>query len=47
VRVVIETPSRLTSRQKALLEEFDQVSNQEDMHPMSKGFFEKVKEMFG
>lgn len=47
VRVVIETPSRLTPRQKALLEEFDQVSNHEDMHPMSKGFFEKVKEMFG
>jgi molecular chaperone DnaJ len=47
VRVVVETPSKLTVRQRALLEEFDQVSTQEDMQPMSKGFFDKVKEMFG
>jgi len=46
VRVVVETPRKLTKRQKELLEEFAKTSGQE-VHPMSRGFFEKVKEMFG
>ena len=46
VRVVVETPRKLTKRQQELLEEFAKSSGQE-VHPMSRGFFEKVKEMFG
>jgi molecular chaperone DnaJ len=46
VRVVVETPRKLTPRQRELLEEFARLDG-EDVHPMSKGFFEKVKELFG
>ena len=46
VRVIIETPRKLTARQRELLEEFARMSG-EEVHPMSKGFLEKVKEMFG
>lgn len=42
----VETPTRLTPRQKELLEEFAQ-EGEEDVHPMGKGFFDKVKELFG
>ena len=46
VRVVVETPKKLNPRQRELLEEFARVSG-EEVHPLSKGFFDKVKEMFG
>jgi molecular chaperone DnaJ len=46
VRVVVETPRKLTSRQRELLEEFARSSG-EEVNPLSKGFFDKVKEMFG
>jgi molecular chaperone DnaJ len=46
VRVVVETPRKLTAKQRALLEEFARLSG-EEVHPISKGFFDKVKEMFG
>lgn len=46
VRVVVETPRTLTARQRELLEEFARLSG-EDVHPASKGFLDKVKEMFG
>jgi len=46
VHVLIETPRKLTARQRELLEEFARMSG-EEVHPMSKGFLEKVKEMFG
>ena len=46
VRVVVETPKKLSSRQRELLEEFARLSG-EEIHPLSKGFFDKVKEMFG
>jgi molecular chaperone DnaJ len=46
VRVVVETPRQLSSKQRALLEEFARLDGA-DVHPMSKGFFEKVKELFG
>jgi molecular chaperone DnaJ len=46
VRVMVETPRKLTPRQKELLEEFARIDGA-DVHPMSKGFFEKVKELFG
>jgi len=46
VRIVVETPRKLTTRQRELLEEFAR-SGGEDVNPLSKGFFDKVKEMFG
>lgn len=46
VRVTIETPRKLTARQRELLEEFAKLSG-EDVQPMTKGFLDKVKEMFG
>ncbi len=45
VRVVVETPTKLTKRQKALLQEFADLAG-EDVNPQSKGFFDMVKEMF-
>ncbi|PLX92724.1 MAG: molecular chaperone DnaJ [Desulfuromonas sp.] len=41
----VETPTQLTGRQKELLEEFAREGG-EEVNPMGKGFFEKVKEMF-
>jgi molecular chaperone DnaJ len=46
VRVVVETPRKLSARQRKLLEEFAQLAG-EDVHPMSKSFFDKVKSMLG
>ncbi|MBI5343583.1 MAG: molecular chaperone DnaJ [Deltaproteobacteria bacterium] len=46
IRVVIEVPKKLSKRQKELLVEFQQVSG-ESPGPMSRSFFEKVKEIFG
>jgi molecular chaperone DnaJ len=46
VRVVVETPKKLNARQRELLEEFARLSG-EDVHPIAKGFLDKVKEMFG
>ena len=46
VRVLVETPKKLSVRQRELLEEFARLDGA-DMHPLSKGFFEKVKELFG
>ncbi len=46
VRVIVETPRKLSVRQRELLEEFARISG-EEVHPLSKGFFDKVKEMFG
>jgi len=46
VRIVVETPKKLTARQRELLEEFATLAG-EDVHPMSKSFFDKVKSMLG
>jgi molecular chaperone DnaJ len=46
VRVIIETPRRLTAKQRQLLEEFARLDG-EEVHPISKGFLDKVREMFG
>lgn len=46
VRTAVETPTRLTPRQKELLREFAALGG-EDVHPLSKGFFDKVKQIFG
>ncbi|MBX3549562.1 MAG: molecular chaperone DnaJ [Xanthobacteraceae bacterium] len=46
VQVVVETPQKLTKRQKELLREFDKDSSK-DTQPESAGFFAKVRELFG
>jgi len=46
VRVIVEIPRKLTGRQRELLEEFAR-NGGEEVSPLSKGFFDKVKEMFG
>jgi molecular chaperone DnaJ len=46
VRVLVETPRKLSPRQRELLEEFARNSG-EEVNPLSKGFFDKVKEMLG
>jgi molecular chaperone DnaJ len=46
VRIIVETPRKLTLRQRELLNEFARISG-DGLSPASKGFFDKVKEMFG
>ena len=45
VRVTVETPTHLTSKQKELLKEFAAIGG-EDVNPLAKGFFEKMKQLF-
>ncbi|HVN91239.1 MAG TPA: molecular chaperone DnaJ [Candidatus Binataceae bacterium] len=47
VRITVETPRRLSARQRELLEEFAKASGEDANHPMAKGFVDKLKEMFG
>ena len=44
-RVTVEVPTRLSAKQKDLLKEFDCLSK-EECTPITKGFFDKVKELF-
>jgi molecular chaperone DnaJ len=46
-RITVETPRRLSARQRELLEEFARASGEDVNHPMAKGFVDKLKEMFG
>lgn len=46
VRVTVETPTRLTTRQRELLEEFARISG-EETNPQTQSFFDKVKQVFG
>ncbi len=46
VTVRVETPARLTREQRELLERFAEVSG-EEQHPQARGFFDKVREIFG
>jgi len=47
--VAIETPVKLTSKQKELLREFEAINQQDPgaHSPRAKGFFDKVREFFG
>ena len=47
IQVEVETPKSLTKRQRELLEEFAQLDGKAVNHPLSKGFVDKLKEMFG
>ena len=46
VRIVVETPRKLSARQRELLEEFARLAG-EEVHPLSKSFLDKVKAMLG
>ena len=46
VQVLVETPQKLTKRQRELLNEFQRLSSN-DTQPESSGFFGKVKEFLG
>lgn len=46
VEVMVETPTKLSSRQKELLREFRETETGEEC-PESRGFFEKIKDAFG
>lgn len=46
VRLLVEVPRKLNPRQRELLEEFAR-SVGEEVSPLAKGFFDKVKELFG
>ena len=46
VRVTVETPRKLSDKQRELLEQFAELDGA-DVHPLSRGFFDKVKELFG
>lgn len=46
VQVVVETPQKLTKRQRELLREFEKQSSA-DTQPETAGFFAKIKELFG
>jgi molecular chaperone DnaJ len=44
VQIVVETPQKLTKKQRELLAEFERLSSRET-HPESTGFFGKVKDL--
>jgi molecular chaperone DnaJ len=45
-RIMVETPTRMSAKQKQLLEEF-RATETGDECPAAKGFFTRVREMFG
>ena len=45
IRIVVETPTNLTARQKELLEEFDTLSS-EDHHPLRDKFIKGLRDLF-
>ena len=47
VRVIVETPSGLSDRQRELLEEFEAESGGEIAHPKRKTFLDAVRELLG
>lgn len=46
IQTTVETPRNLTKRQKELLREFEEISN-DKTNPDSSGFFSRVKEFWG
>jgi len=46
VHIFVETPTKLTARQRELLEAFAEESGA-DVSPVTKGFLEKLRELFG
>ena len=46
IEIIVETPTKLTARQKELLRELQETETGEET-PQSKGFFDRIKEVFG
>lgn len=46
VKLHVETPVNLSSRQKELLEEFRAISKDDSCQPEAKSFFDKIKDLF-
>ena len=46
VRIFVEVPTSLTARQRELLEEFAEESG-EEISPVTKGFLDKLRDLFG
>ncbi len=46
VEVLVETPTRLSKEQRAILEQFRETETGEEC-PQSRGFFDKIKDAFG
>ncbi|MEE2699387.1 MAG: molecular chaperone DnaJ [Pseudomonadota bacterium] len=46
VQALVETPVKLTNRQKELLKEFESEGDAETQSPQSHGFFDKVRELW-
>lgn len=46
IEAIVETPVNLTKKQKELLKQFAEVSEEEATNPKSSGFFTKMKEFF-
>ncbi len=45
IQIMIETPQKLSKRQRELLQEFDELSSKEN-NPESSGFFSRMKDFF-
>jgi molecular chaperone DnaJ len=45
VRIFVEVPTKLTERQRALLEEFAREGGTE-VSPVTRGFLDKLRELF-
>lgn len=46
VKVVVETPSNLSARQRELIEELARTSGEELSHPRKQGFMDKLRSLF-
>jgi molecular chaperone DnaJ len=46
VQIFVEVPTRLTRRQRELLEEFAEESGTE-ISPVTRGFLDKLRDLFG
>ncbi|MBI5417989.1 molecular chaperone DnaJ [Candidatus Poribacteria bacterium] len=46
IRIIVEIPSKLSSRQKELLKEFASLDKDQASQPLIRSFFDKIKEIF-
>ncbi len=46
VKIVLEVPKNLSSKQKELIKEFESSTTDKDNYKKRKGFFDKIKDMF-
>jgi molecular chaperone DnaJ len=46
VDVIVETPIKLSKKQKELLQEFEKSGKESENNPMSSKFFKKIKDFF-